>query len=319
MIQNKTILLRNSFTALATCLVLLACNKNDNTVQEDQQATAETTVSAQSDDEAEAIYNDVFDNAVGMEGEVGIGAGIGIFGRENTTTNTIEFSRGDSTNPTPPNTPPNNPNQPGTTRCFTVTVTPLAPNVYPKTVTVDFGNGCVGRDGRTRRGKTITAYTGPMSVVNSQATTTFQNYFIDSNKVEGTHVARNTSTSNNRGFTSTVTNGKITRPNGNYTAWNRTRSWLQTEGNGTPNSPVDDVFRITGNANGTVVRGTNTTQWTSEITEPLIRRFTCRWLVRGIVKTTRNTNSALLNYGTGNCDNQAVLTVNGNSQNITLP
>ncbi|HEY5771115.1 MAG TPA: hypothetical protein VIS75_00755, partial [Chitinophagaceae bacterium] len=61
------------------------------------------------------------------------------------------------------------------------------------------------------------------------------------------------------------------------------------------------------------------------ITEPLIKKFTCRWLVKGIIRTARinlATNSpwvATINYGIGDCDNKAVVTINGVPHNITLP
>ena len=59
--------------------------------------------------------------------------------------------------------------------------------------------------------------------------------------------------------------------------------------------------------------------------EPLFKRFNCRWIVKGRVRTIRantNTNSpwvAVLDFGAGNCDNQAVITINGVSHQITLP
>ncbi|MBL0268925.1 MAG: hypothetical protein IPP99_09740 [Chitinophagaceae bacterium] len=89
--------------------------------------------------------------------------------------------------------------------------------------------------------------------------------------------------------------------------------------------PRDDVFKIEGTAYGRVKRGNLLVRWESSITEPLIRRFTCRWIVKGRIRSVRAnlpSNSpwiAILDFGAGNCDNQAVLTINGNSRQITLP
>ncbi|HAN38344.1 MAG TPA: hypothetical protein DCQ29_05530 [Chitinophagaceae bacterium] len=331
--MKRTSLKRFWLVASAITLATVSCSKSNddanNAVQAEQEVQV-TTEAAISDDEAEFMFNDVSDIAMGVNDEAGLDMGIGIFGRAATANETGKVYIANRTDSLPPTGGGGNQNPPGgggTTnppaRCFTVTVTPQAPNVYPRTVTINFGTGCRGMDGRVRRGKIITVYTGSLRVPNSEATTTFENYFVDSVRVEGTHRFKNVSTSNNRSFRTVVLNGRLTAPNGNYTAWNREKTWVQTEGNGTPNLPADDVFSITGSANGTVVRGANSTQWRSEIVQPLIRRFTCRWLVRGQNRVVRNSGSntytALLDFGNGTCDNQATLTVNGGTpRTITL-
>ena len=103
----------------------------------------------------------------------------------------------------------------------------------------------------------------------------------------------------------------------------RGKNATQTEGNGTA-SPIDDVLSIKGTANGRVKRGNLIVLWNSEVTEPLIKKFTCRWIAKGRIKNVRqglpsNTPwTAILDYGTGSCDNLATLTINGNTQQITL-
>jgi hypothetical protein len=122
-----------------------------------------------------------------------------------------------------------------------------------------------------------------------------------------------------------VENGKLSKPNGNYTEWNSTKTITQAEGNCTPYIVVDDIYKIGGYANGKVKRGNILVAWNSEITEPLVKKFTCRWLVKGVIRIMRNnltSNSpwvAAINYGNGDCDNKAVATINGVAHNITLP
>ena len=207
-----------------------------------------------------------------------------------------------------------NPTLPG--RCFTITVVPNIPHVFPKTVTIDFGTGCLGRDGKYRKGKIVSIYTNPLVLPGAKVSTTFVDYFVDSFKIEGTHITENTSTSNMQGWKVTVLNGKITNTNnGNWRQWNSTKSVLQIEGNGTPGFPLDDVYKITGGAAGSNSAG-NT--WSSVIVEPLIKKFTCHWIVKGTKRITRNGNEGLLDYGNGNCDNQAVIYINGVPHPITL-
>ena len=88
--------------------------------------------------------------------------------------------------------------------------------------------------------------------------------------------------------------------------------------------PGDDIFRIEGSAHGRVQRGNLIVRWESNILEPLIKRFNCRWIVRGKIRTVRvNTNAsspwvAVLDFGNGICDNLAMITINGVSRQITL-
>ena len=89
--------------------------------------------------------------------------------------------------------------------------------------------------------------------------------------------------------------------------------------------PLDDIYKITGSASGKVKRGDLLIAWKAETTEPLIKKFSCKWIVKGIIKVVRlnlsNTSEwvATLNYGEGSCDKKAVVTINGVAHEITLP
>ncbi|MGZ5189991.1 MAG: hypothetical protein ACXWCZ_03170, partial [Flavisolibacter sp.] len=179
-----------------------------------------------------------------------------------------------------------------------------------------------------RYGKIITVYTGNLREPGKSATTTFEHFKINDISVEGKHVITNTTAStpgsNQKQFTVDVTDARLTKPNGNYSQWNSHRVTTQVEGNGTL-LPFDDIFRITGSARGKVKRGNTIYAWASEITEPLIKKFTCRWISKGIIRVKRESlsNSSIwvssLNYGNGDCDYKATLTINGVVHNIELP
>jgi hypothetical protein len=278
-------------------LTLASCKKEASQSQEEELSTVE---SVEANSEAEAAYDDVFNNTMGIGAEangesLGITGGVGIYGRVEGGNIT---GRVDSV------------------RCFTIIVSPLTPGVFPKTVTINFGNGCLGRDGKLRKGKIITVFTGPMGIPGSKATTTFENHKIDSVKVEGTYEVANNSTSNNRVFTAKIIEGKLTWDSGRWIKWGSVRTVAQLEGNGTPFWPLDDVFAITGGGRGENHRGIS---WGHEVTEPLIKKFTCRWISKGILRVRFNNTNALLDFGDGRCDNKAELTVNGRVRIITLP
>lgn len=291
-------------------LTLTSCKKEiSNSGTGSDQEEIETTVnSAEADAEAETIYNSVFDDVMGVDDEVGM-AGTGVFGRT-TTSGNLEEGR-----------------TPDSLRCFTVTRTPLnPPNRFPLLVTINFGNGCTGPDGNIRKGKIKILYTGRLVVPGNSATTTFDNYYVNNIKVEGTHTVKNESTPNDLKYTVKVEDGKLSKPNGDFSKWNSVKAITQTAGLGTPFWPVDDVFAMTGAARGEVMIGQRNFFWKSEITEPLVKRFTCRWLVSGKVKTVKINTSltnpwvAVLNFGfpSNDCDNKAALTINGVTTIITL-
>lgn len=268
---------------------------SDEIPQEEIAATVET---AADDAQAEVQFDDVFNITASISTEdAGEDLGMG--------TNVAEGLGEPGTALTP-----------STQRCFTVTVVPNIPGVFPKTVTVDFGSGCTGRDGKLRKGKIVSIFTNRMLVPGAKVSTTFVGYHVDSLHVEGTHITENTSKSNMQGLNIKVIDGKITNTNsGKWRKWNSTKDILQVEGNGTPHFPMDDVYKITGNAAGSNAAGKT---WSSLIVDPLIKKFTCRWIVKGTVKLTRNSRNAVLDYGNGHCDNLAMLYINGVGHVITL-
>jgi hypothetical protein len=283
-------------------------SQNGNPQQEEQASLA----SSESDGEAEMVFNEVFDDAMGVNDEVGM-AGTGIFGRNSYGTSINTINPGARVDSLP--------------HCVSVTITHTnAPAIFPVRVVIDFGtSGCPGPDGHIRRGKIINEYTNRLVVPGAIATSTFDGFYIDSIKVEGTHRITNTSTSNVRQFTVDVIAAKLSKPNGNYTEWASHKTITQIEGLGTPDWPRDDIFKIEGSAHGRAKRGDLLVVWESSIVEPLIKKFECRWVVQGRVRTVRVTNSttantwiAVLDFGTGNCDNQATITINGVVHQITL-
>lgn len=279
-------------------LVTFACNKNETAPIDPVQLELSSKVS-QDDGQVTTTYSTIFDDVMGTSDEVGV-AGSGIFGKEN------------GIDTLPP-------------RCFQVLVThPQAPLPFPVVVTITFPpSGCMGRDGRVRRGQIRTEYSNRLIIPNAQATTTFIGFSIDSVLVGGTHVIKNLSTPTEIKWQTNTRNGRLGFPNGNVIEWNDEKVLTQIEG-GMTALPFDDIFKITAVSTGTSIRSGVSTTWRSETTEPLIKKFSCPWIVKGILRTVRTTlptNTpwvSTLNFGNGGCDDIAVLTVNGQSQTIHL-
>lgn len=295
--------------AFFVSILAVSCQKDSSVSELSPQEEEEAYLSsAESEAQSEMIFDDVFNAVVGVNAQVGIG-GTGIFSGR--LAGDANVSREQDVVPG---------------ECFSLEVTSLTTtSVFPLRVVIDFGaTGCLGRDGRTRYGKVITEYSGRLIEPGKSAVTTFEGYKVNGIAVSGTHTITNTGTANTREFTVDIANAQLTGPNGNYVQRTSHKVIAQVQGLATPQLPGDDVFSITGHASSSIKRGDVVTAWESEILEPLTKRFDCRWLVDGTVKTVRKSRSgsasvsATLDFGDGNCDNKATLTINGNSRQITL-
>ncbi|MEO1258149.1 MAG: hypothetical protein AAFZ15_05105 [Bacteroidota bacterium] len=189
---------------------------------------------------------------------------------------------------------------------------------FPRTVTIDFGDECVGPDGRTRQGKIIVEVTD--NILNPQAsrTATLDNFFIDDVKIEGSRTWTNQGYDADGNITllRTVRNGKIIYPNGEEAEWDSEVLLTQTAGGNTPLNFFDNVFEMTGTAAGI---NRNGRAYEVFIESPLVLDKICPWLVSGIFTLTVDNVDVSVNYGTGNCDNKAMLTLpNGTQQEIVI-
>lgn len=292
--MKKTMNLATWLTAFALvgAFSLSSCKKDDSVATSTTNNAVEdaNTLSASNEDAStEAQFDDVFNITASMN-KSQVGEDLGV---SSNVSGLFELGA-------------NNPSNPP---CFTITVVPNIPGVFPKTVTIDFGDGCMGRDGKYRKGKIVSIYTNPMMVPGAVVSTTFIRYQVDSFHIEGTHITENTSSNNMQGWKNTVIDGKVTNVATNrWVAWNSVKNVLQTEGNGTPRYPLDDVFQITGHARGANSAGHT---WAALVMRPLIKKFTCRWIVQGTVQLLRDGREALLDYGNGDCDNLAIIYING--------
>lgn len=206
--------------------------------------------------------------------------------------------------------------------CAAVTITPawIDTTTWPKTMTIDFGTtNCTGTDGINRRGVLTVTLTDRYINAGSVLTVQPQNYFVNDHLIEGTKTLTNNgrNSSNNLSFTVQVTNGKVTFPTGGFTTWNSTRTneWIAGESttwfsNGLAGL-CDDVYLITGSASGVNRNGLS---YVVNITSPLRKEICCRWIVSGTMDIIPNgllTRS--VNFGNGNCDATATVTIAGNT------
>jgi len=204
----------------------------------------------------------------------------------------------------------------GTTTCAAVSISGGA---FPKTITLDFGTaGCSsGNSPIVRRGIITIVLSDSLRKPGTTATMTFNNYYVNNYKKEGTITWTNTSTPGTRSWRRVVTNGRVTAPNGNIWQHTSDKSVTQTEGLSTPRNLLDDGFTITGNAQTTNPAGNTRT---STIIIPLHKKVICDHIDMGSIQFQGPNHTALLDFGNGTCDNIATITINNNTpRTITLP
>lgn len=208
--------------------------------------------------------------------------------------------------------------------CPTVTRVPAyGTAVTPGTLitkTIDFGtSGCPLPNGNILKGKIIITFMYEPNATSHTINYSFDNFYHNMIKING-----------NKSFTRTMTTASAnspshpivtmnmdmtaTFPNGNIYVRVGTRVREIVEGYNTTELN-DNVYQITGNWTTTLPNGA---VQTSIITTPLRIRMNCIHIVSGVITTTRNDVTATLDYGIGECDNVATVTINGVAHIITL-
>lgn len=165
---------------------------------------------------------------------------------------------------------------------------------------------------RVKNGLIVIRTYGRYNEAEFERTITFKNFTINGNLIEGTKVIRKTA---EHEYQITLTNGKITFTDGTtYTRTiERTRTWVA--GYDTPYNIWDDVYTLEGSATG-VNRQGNT--YTHQIKSALMFRHSCRWIVQGIIDLTVGDKQVSIDYGNGECDSLAYVTVNGKTYEVKL-
>ena len=201
--------------------------------------------------------------------------------------------------------------------CATITVTPND-STYPKKVVIDFGDNCLGRDGKVRSGKMILHFTAPIRRPGAVVTLTFERFHVNRMHIEGTKIFRNLSELPVHKWSIEVNDGKVTFPNGRGYTYEGIKYVKQIEGS-TTRIVRDDVYQIEGRSK---IAFRNGTTILINTVDPLIKKVACHWISDGTLKIKINDRELKIDFGfpsNGDCDNKALLSWNnGNDQRVIL-
>lgn len=197
--------------------------------------------------------------------------------------------------------------------CVTVTI---VAEQNSREITIDFGEeGCEVR-GHVLKGKIHLSYTRDPEAQQRTIAKSFEDFYFNDKNIEGgkTIVRERSNDNGNPQFTKTV-DITVTWPDGAEASREGTkiREWVEGHGSGVWS---DNVFEVTGNWT-TTFRNGNTHSY--EVVTPLRREVVCRFFVSGSIDVNKTNRVGTLDFGNGECDNQATFTSeDGTVTEITL-
>jgi hypothetical protein len=277
----------------STIMLMISCKKDNNSSSSSSSvsnsAAANMTTNA-------ATADNAYDDAFGVALQTGNDNGLDIM-MQRTGRSTVPVGIA------------------GTYYCANVSVSGTA---FPVTVTVDFGTGCKSADSITRSGSITYVFSGRLSTPGTTISATFNNYVVNGHQLNGTYTIANTTTNiSSPQLTTTVTNGNIVFPGDTSYSFSGTKTVSIASGSVTNVSSL--VFNVTGNYKISSSYGDSLA---ATITTPLEKKVTCKYIDQGIVSFTYTKNTAsvsgTLDYGSGTCDDQALVTIGAFTETITI-
>ena len=181
----------------------------------------------------------------------------------------------------------------------------------PKSVTVDYGSSnCTCNDGKTRRGKIITTFTGQYIAPGTIITHTPVDYYVNDVKFEGTKTVQNMGTNaNGQPYFNVQIDGTATLETGEVVDYTSTRVRTWTTGFNTLLNRFDDEYDITGTCEGSFSSGEG---YSGNTTSPIHIKVGCGFPVSGTLDITPTGKPVRqINYGDGTCDYSFTVTVSG--------
>lgn len=203
--------------------------------------------------------------------------------------------------------------------CMTVTIHENENGEFwPRSWTLDYGTeNCECCSGVLRRGKINVTLSDWWKNEGSLKEITFEDFYFNDNKMEGVKTILNTGLNDagNLTFNKKVADAKLTYTDGSSITWNCEKNSEQIEGGATLLF-ADDVWSVNGSGSGVNLDGKS---YTTTITTPLIYKNGCFYPVSGVVEiATEGEDLKIIDYGSGECDNLATVTVGDTTETIEL-
>lgn len=187
---------------------------------------------------------------------------------------------------------------------------------YPKTITIDYGDGLELVNGRIISGKIIINVSARPRTNGATREVSYENFYVDSVNIAGGATRTFTGADSTERVFSNVSDLTLTFADGSVLYRTSERTRTLAEGFETLFRHSDDVILINGYVNYEAENGAT---FSKTIVDPLMKTGACRFIVQGIVSFTLNGEGfAELDYGDGTCDDVATITKDDETRQITI-
>lgn len=191
------------------------------------------------------------------------------------------------------------------------------------TGSIDFGTeGCALENGNVLKGKITLSFSGNFATAEQTITYTFDNFYHNGKKLQGSKtITRSVKSTELLAEAHPVFTGTIdmilTFEDGKVYTRTGTLTKEMIEGYTTKGNWNDNVFLVTGSGNTIMPNGDTCS---STIQTPLRYVAACKkpFPVSGTILKTKNSSEALVDFGTGECDNLVSVTINGITSMVEL-
>jgi hypothetical protein len=195
------------------------------------------------------------------------------------------------------------------------------PTVIHGFITIDFGTGCTGPNGRVRKGKIKIEFLGARFQPGSTVTITTEDYYVDGIRIDGVRTEVNSSESTEDAPKFTIDESveimfldgsTATRESHRVRTWNRAAN------------PLEDTWTVTDGGIPTVGTTRKGIDYVMNITKALVFKRSCAISskmvvpVEGTKELVIGTKKITTDFGTGNCDTVITITINGRSKDIQV-
>jgi len=211
----------------------------------------------------------------------------------------------------------------------TITYAP-SKDVYPYTKTIDYGLGFTDAKGVTRSGKLIITYYDPTKdFFGKYSVTTYDNFYVDGIHVEGTAQINKTKSLNGKDVYVHLIHKTVSNADGDVKDYYAGATWTVIDWNGGTNNAYEISLATT--VGTETYNGVESNGFATYVDDahPVILPIGCK-RVQGVVIADIHLAGApnadliqlqeKIDYGTGDCDDTATLSINGSEpETVTLP
>lgn len=186
---------------------------------------------------------------------------------------------------------------------------------FPKEIVIDFNGECATLHGNSITGKITITISDSIIMEGATVKVVYENVKFGARAIQREALLTNEGQNENGNWVISVTSRmSVTYRDGHVSVreFSGEKEWIS--GFLTPQI-TDDKFYKTGAGTATV---DDEIKFSRTITTPLYIDRACRFILSGVVEIVRNEETMVIDYGTGECDNIAIVTKDGVTEEIEL-